>query len=228
MADHRLRMRGSEVSFVPGRGGPSWQAAGIDALGAAGRADRRPASPGIRQCAGSAVAKDLQRSRGEPGHRGAAPAGRGSRDRRTRSTSRSATSATPSATRAPLPTDATAGAGAAAARWSQDIAAGARRHAGHHRVEPGLRRARRLQARRSCSSACPNSIYHGALRGRDRRRVPDFVPAAHALESWGDVRAVDGTVSIIQPLIAPLWSDITEADVLGRLRRRGHAARTSC
>ena len=31
------------------------------------------------------------------------------------------------------------------------------------------------------------------------------IPQAHSLESWSDARAYDGTVSIIQPLIAPLY-----------------------
>ncbi len=44
--------------------------------------------------------------------------------------------------------------------------------------------------------------------------VTTIVPAAHSLESWGDARGTDGTASIIQPLIAPLWSSVTEADLL--------------
>ncbi|HEY0349175.1 MAG TPA: hypothetical protein VGC60_13580, partial [Pyrinomonadaceae bacterium] len=40
------------------------------------------------------------------------------------------------------------------------------------------------------------------------------INAAHYLESWGDARAYDGTVSIVQPLIAPLYEGKTAYEVL--------------
>jgi len=43
------------------------------------------------------------------------------------------------------------------------------------------------------------------------------VPETHYLESWGDVRAYDGTVSIVQPLIAPLYNGRSAHEVLGAL-----------
>ncbi len=39
------------------------------------------------------------------------------------------------------------------------------------------------------------------------------IPAAHYLESWSDVRAYDGTVSIVQPLIDPLYGGKTAHEV---------------
>jgi MoCo/4Fe-4S cofactor protein with predicted Tat translocation signal len=43
------------------------------------------------------------------------------------------------------------------------------------------------------------------------------VPAAHFLESWGDARAFDGTVGVIQPLIQPLYDGHTAHEVIGVL-----------
>jgi molybdopterin-containing oxidoreductase family iron-sulfur binding subunit len=43
------------------------------------------------------------------------------------------------------------------------------------------------------------------------------VPEAHFLESWSDVRAFDGTATIQQPLIAPLYKGKTSHDVVAAL-----------
>ena len=47
------------------------------------------------------------------------------------------------------------------------------------------------------------------------------IPEAHFLESWGDVRSADGTVTIIQPLIAPLYSGRTAHEVVSALSESG-------
>ncbi len=39
-------------------------------------------------------------------------------------------------------------------------------------------------------------------------------PLSHALESWSDARAVDGTASLIQPLVQPLYATRTGHDLL--------------
>jgi len=43
------------------------------------------------------------------------------------------------------------------------------------------------------------------------------LPLAHELETWGDARSLDGTRSIQQPLIAPLFGSRSEIEVLARL-----------
>ncbi|RUL89578.1 TAT-variant-translocated molybdopterin oxidoreductase [Tautonia sociabilis] len=44
------------------------------------------------------------------------------------------------------------------------------------------------------------------------------VPEAHFLESWGDARAFDGTASLVQPLIAPLFGGRSAIEVVAALR----------
>ncbi|MEX1024856.1 MAG: Fe-S-cluster-containing hydrogenase [Planctomycetota bacterium] len=46
------------------------------------------------------------------------------------------------------------------------------------------------------------------------------VALAHALESWSDTRALDGTASIVQPLIAPLYAGRTTHELLATLMGR--------
>lgn len=43
------------------------------------------------------------------------------------------------------------------------------------------------------------------------------LPRSHELECWGDLRAADGTASIAQPLIDPLYDSVSEIEVLACL-----------
>ncbi|MBT3343293.1 MAG: TAT-variant-translocated molybdopterin oxidoreductase [Gemmatimonadetes bacterium] len=47
------------------------------------------------------------------------------------------------------------------------------------------------------------------------------VPLSHWLEAWGDIRAYDGTVSIIQPLILPLYPSKSAHEVVAALSGQG-------
>ncbi|WP_228530644.1 MULTISPECIES: TAT-variant-translocated molybdopterin oxidoreductase [Myxococcaceae] len=41
-----------------------------------------------------------------------------------------------------------------------------------------------------------------------------FVPAAHPMETWADGRSIDGTVTLGQPLIQPLYNGVSESELL--------------
>jgi molybdopterin-containing oxidoreductase family iron-sulfur binding subunit len=71
----------------------------------------------------------------------------------------------------------------------------------------------------------PFRAHLGAYEDETAELCHWHVPAAHYLESWGDARAYDGTVSFIQPLIAPLYDGKTQHDIL--LALQGHADKTA-
>jgi molybdopterin-containing oxidoreductase family iron-sulfur binding subunit len=50
------------------------------------------------------------------------------------------------------------------------------------------------------------------------------VPEAHSLEAWSDARAYDGTVSIIQPLIAPLYGGKSFHEVVAAMLGQASAS----
>ncbi|MEM6328207.1 MAG: 4Fe-4S dicluster domain-containing protein, partial [Bacteroidota bacterium] len=66
--------------------------------------------------------------------------------------------------------------------------------------------------------AVPLTVHLGPWRDETAQRVDWHVPQAHYLESWGDGRSYDGTFTIVQPLIAPLYVDAhSTLEVLGTM-----------
>jgi molybdopterin-containing oxidoreductase family iron-sulfur binding subunit len=57
-------------------------------------------------------------------------------------------------------------------------------------------------------------VHVGMLVNETARHAALHIPAAHYLESWGDARAADGTYSIVQPMIAPLYDGASKIEVL--------------
>ncbi len=67
------------------------------------------------------------------------------------------------------------------------------------------------------------SVHLGLYADETSARCRWHVPEAHALESWSDARAFEGTSSIVQPLIAPLYGGKSSHELLALLQ--GAAAR---
>lgn len=57
-------------------------------------------------------------------------------------------------------------------------------------------------------------IYHGLYLNETSTLCTWHVNATHYLESWSDARAYDGTASIVQPLVAPLYGGHSEHELL--------------
>ena len=65
------------------------------------------------------------------------------------------------------------------------------------------------------------TIYHGLHVDETAFLCHWNVPEAHPLETWGDARAYDGTVTITQPAIAPLYEGRSAHEVLGAFTPQG-------
>ncbi|MDB4991157.1 MAG: Molybdopterin oxidoreductase, iron-sulfur binding subunit, partial [Myxococcaceae bacterium] len=63
----------------------------------------------------------------------------------------------------------------------------------------------------------PTSLHLSEYRDETSHVTSWHVPRAHAFESWGDQRSSDGTISIQQPLIAPLHGGRTDGELLAQL-----------
>lgn len=63
----------------------------------------------------------------------------------------------------------------------------------------------------------PVSIHFGSHVNETSALCTWHVPSAHFLEWWGDVTAQDGTVSLIQPLLAPMYNAKSAHELLNVL-----------
>ncbi len=70
------------------------------------------------------------------------------------------------------------------------------------------------------------SVHVATHRNETSERASWHAPLAHELEAWGDQQALDGSVAVQQPLIAPLYGGRSEIELLatlaGEKTTRGH------
>ena len=85
------------------------------------------------------------------------------------------------------------------------------------RRQPGLRRAGGPRLRRRARARCGTSIHLSQYDDETSQKCTWHVPQAHFLEAWGDARTWDGTQSLAQPLIEPLWGGLSNAELLSLL-----------
>jgi Fe-S-cluster-containing dehydrogenase component/anaerobic selenocysteine-containing dehydrogenase len=73
----------------------------------------------------------------------------------------------------------------------------------------------------------PLTIHIGLYRDETGIRANWHLPETHYMEAWSDVRAFDGTATIVQPLIAPLYEGVSVhalvAALAGDSGRSAHA-----
>ena len=65
------------------------------------------------------------------------------------------------------------------------------------------------------------SVHLSLFRDETSSACSWHVPMAHFLESWGDARSRNATVSIVQPLIAPLYGGKSAIELLALILRSG-------
>ena len=66
----------------------------------------------------------------------------------------------------------------------------------------------------------PFSVHLGLYRDETATRCRWHLPASHPLEDWSDLRAPDGTASVVQPLIRPLYATRSAHELLAVIADR--------
>jgi Fe-S-cluster-containing dehydrogenase component/anaerobic selenocysteine-containing dehydrogenase len=76
-------------------------------------------------------------------------------------------------------------------------------------------------------SKVPFSVHLGLYRDETGQRSAWHLPQSHGYEAWSDARAHDGTASIVQPVIAPLYGGRSPHELIALASRddmrNGHA-----
>ena len=217
MADHRLRMQGGDVGSFLAAVISVLASRGIAALAPLASLTPRPAVLGS-EVPGRRRQRSRAQPRRQPGHRRAPSAGRRARAgrgaqsrarqrRQHRRVRRAADDRCERRRRAARRARPRTSPRARSTRWSS-------RRRTPSTARPSTSSSRKLLER------VPNSIYHALYEDETAAACKTIIPAAHPLESWGDLRATDGTVSIVQPLIAPLWGGYPGGRRAGRVHRR--------
>ncbi|MGE4068864.1 MAG: TAT-variant-translocated molybdopterin oxidoreductase [Vicinamibacterales bacterium] len=69
-------------------------------------------------------------------------------------------------------------------------------------------------------SKVPTRMHSGLFLDETATLCHWHVPAAHYLEAWSDARTIDGTVSIVQPLIQPMYGGKSAHEILATFTDR--------
>ncbi|WNG63079.1 4Fe-4S dicluster domain-containing protein [Archangium gephyra] len=76
-----------------------------------------------------------------------------------------------------------------------------------------------LGLRKALSPENPNRnkvtvVYTSLFEDETSAYADWFIPAAHELEAWSDGRSADGTATVVQPLIQPLYNGVPASELL--------------
>ncbi len=70
----------------------------------------------------------------------------------------------------------------------------------------------------------PFRVHLGMYNDETAELCHWHIPESHYLEAWGDARAFDGTVTIMQPLIAPLYATKSACELLAAIAGKADAS----
>ena len=70
-----------------------------------------------------------------------------------------------------------------------------------------------------------NSYYLGLEADETAALCKWHLPMAHELETWGDARALDGTASIQQPMVRPIWGGRSAIEIVAQFASDDHKAK---